>query len=59
MKPLQTHADKQPVNVTLAYQVLQDPASSFWLKETVKRLLEKDIVDVRNELEILNRIFGK
>lgn len=37
-------------------QILNDPASSFWLKEALQKALTRDPVDVLNDAEILTSV---
>jgi hypothetical protein len=37
--------------------VLNDPCSSRWLKESINKLLNRDCVDVMNDIETLSSLF--
>ena len=37
-------------------QILEDPATSYWLRDALSTSLPRDPVDVLNDLEILRRV---
>lgn len=41
-----------------AYKIMQDKASSFWLKAACQRLMERDIVDGKNDIDALQSLFN-
>jgi hypothetical protein len=38
--------------------VINDPAGSFWLKGCLAGALQRDPIDVANDLSVLNRLLG-
>ena len=40
----------------LTQEVLEDPTVHYWVKDTLKKVIEKDPVDVLHGLELLKRI---
>lgn len=36
-----------------AAQILSDPSASYWLKDAVRAMLDRDIVDALNDAEAL------
>lgn len=50
-------SNESRINPIRAMAILQDRSASFWLKEAVKRAMERDIVDVQNDVDALNSIF--
>jgi hypothetical protein len=45
--------------VTEIATVLQDPATSFWLKDALRSALTRDQVDAANDAEILCRLLAR
>jgi len=39
-------------------EILADPAASFWLKDAIKTLLQRDCLDAATDAEMLHRIFN-
>jgi hypothetical protein len=40
-------------------QILSDPCSSFWLKQSIERLLSRDIVDAAHDAQKLADIMQR
>ena len=40
-------------------QLLADPSTSFWLKEQIEKLPERDILDAAFDAELLPRVADK
>ena len=43
----------------LIEEVLKDPATSYWLKNAIKTLLDRDIVDAINDAKHLHSLLIK
>lgn len=41
---------------SMAARVLSDPSASFWLKDAVRALVERDVCDALNDAEALREI---
>lgn len=41
------------MNIPTTEEIINDPASSFWLKEAIGKCLERDPVDALNDAETL------
>ena len=39
---------------TLAARIISDPAASYWLKDAVRALLSRDVVDAMTDAETLS-----
>lgn len=39
-------------------EVLNDPATSYWLKDTLRSALKRDIVDAANDAEVLAKLLA-
>ena len=46
------------INLDLALKVKLDPAASCRLKSIIDTMLERDVVDVRHEIALLDAIFN-
>lgn len=40
-----------------AKEILRDGSTSYWMKEAIRSLHKRDVVDVLNELECLQELF--
>ena len=38
-------------------EILKDPATSYWLRDALTALLERDPVDALHDIEILQKVF--
>lgn len=48
-----------PKNVdTVIVKILQDPATSFWLRDTLTTALQRDPVDAANDAEVMNAVLA-
>lgn len=43
-------------SVELVAEICDDPSASYWLKEAIKALLQRDPVDAVNDSEVLAEI---
>ena len=41
------------------YRILADPATSFWLKSSLRLALSRDPVDAANDAEVLARVLAQ
>ncbi|WP_394222590.1 hypothetical protein [Alteromonas gracilis] len=37
-------------------QIINDPTTSFWLREAIRNCIDRDPIDVLNDLDILYKI---
>ena len=48
-----SHAPTEAAPVTQVAEVLDDPAASFWLRQSLRSALERDPVDALNDALVL------
>jgi hypothetical protein len=49
----------RPGDLPSIYEVLADPAASFWLKTALRSALRRDPVDAAHDAEILAQLLGQ
>ena len=40
-------------------KILADPSTSYWLRDALSSALDRDPVDVQNDVEVLREVFAK
>ena len=55
MKQVQVH----PNNQELINRILESDETSYWLKDAIKTLFNRDIVDAVNDVELLLNLLNK
>ena len=50
---MQREWGKESKSYKMARSIRQDPAASYWLKDAVKTLTDRDIVDALQDAEVL------
>lgn len=46
----------EPVNIIIEDEIINDPTASFWLKEQINKSLERDPIDMLNDIDTLTAI---